>query len=474
MDLMDAFSENTLQSRQAALDACIDRLLAGPGFPQKEFVIGQTTYSALYAMAADLRMRLGPGAEAPPVCLFAQDKAVMAAALLASLAGGPTLVTPHAFTPAVLKELQRLTGFQTIVSDLSTPALDGVRCIQPTPNVESLAPCTALPRKASDSEWVRLFTGGSTGAPRMWTKTVRNLLSETISIVSTYGVTSDERLAATVSPNHIYGLLYAVLTPLVAEAAAVHQIPSYPAEIEAVVRDNSATILIGAPAHFRALNGYPFTPRSLRLAFSSAGMLAVEDAMAFSAQTGVGIAEIYGSTETGGIAFRIRANGESDYQPCAGIDVRIEGEQLKVRSDYLSPELALDREGYFTVGDRVREAAGNRFELLGRVDGIVKVGGRRVDLEAVRQSLRRQPGVIDALAISLPVGRGRENQIVAIVEASAATVNPASLRLDDLETCARPRCIRVVDKIPMTAAGKYDRKTIEALFRPGGRGFESE
>jgi len=83
----------------------------------------------------------------------------------------------------------------------------------------------------------------------------------------------------------------------------------------------------------------------------------------------------------------------------------------------------------------------------------------------VRESLKRRPGITDALAIAFPVGRGRENLVVAIVEGSPDTVDIASLRLDDLELYARPRYIKLVDKIPLTPAGKYDRKSIEALFR---------
>ena len=462
---MNTFPDRAFRCSNAVLDACVGRLLAGPRWLEREFVIGRTSFAALYAMAAHLRSCLGHGADGPPVCLCAQDKAVMAAALLAALAGGPTLVVPHTFTPSVLDELRHLTGFRMMVSDDPKPAPAGVRCVQPAAGSERWSPTDTPTASRIDSEWVRVFTGGSTGAPRMWTKTVRNLLYETISIVTNYDVTPEDRLVATVSSNHIYGLLYAVLTPLVAAAAVAAQTPSFPAEIETVVRDANASILISVPTHYRALNGHPFAPHSLRLAFSSAGMLAAEDAAAFSAQTGVSIAEIYGSTETGGIAARVRAAGQSDYRPYAGIDIKIEAERLKVRSDYLSPELALDEGGYFMTGDCARATVGNRFELLGRADGIIKVGGRRVDLEAVRQSLKRQPGITDALAISLPVGGGRENQVVAVVEVHPATVDLASLRLDELETCARPRCIKVVEKIPVTAADKYDRKTIEALFR---------
>ena len=285
---MDTFPDRAFRCSEAALDACVGRLLAGPRWLQKEFVIGRTTYAVLYAMAAHLRACLGRGADGPPVCLCAQDKAVMAAALLAALAGGPALVVPYAFTPPVLDELRHLTGFRTMVSDIPRPAPAGVRCVQPVAGAERWPFAEALAARTSDSAWVRLFTGGSTGAPRMWTKTVRNLLAETVSIVANYDVTPEERLVATVSPNHIYGLLYAVLTPLMASAAVAAETPSFPGEIETVVRDSDASILISVPAHYRALNGHPFAPRSLRLACSSAGMLAAEDAVAFSAQTGVG------------------------------------------------------------------------------------------------------------------------------------------------------------------------------------------
>lgn len=455
------------------LDSHLGRLLSGPKWPQKEFIVGQITYGSLYAMGAYLHSSLGSGADGRPVCLCTQNKALMAAALLSALAGGPVLVIPYIFTPAVLDELRLLTGFNTIVTDSPMQMPVEVRCIQPLGKTECWSSPESLTARKGSSEWVRLFTGGSTGTPRMWPKTVRNLLAETLSIIANYDVTSDDRIVATVSPNHIYGLLYTVLAPLVASASVVPQTPSFPAEVESAVRDNDASILISVPAHYHALNGYHFASRSLRLAFSSGGKLAAEDAAAFTKQTRLGVSEIYGSTETGGIAQRVRADGQSDFQPCAGIDIKIEADRLRVRSDYLSPGLPLDKEGYFTVGDRVRTGADNRFELLGRDDGIVKVSGQRVDLEAIREHLKLQPGITDAFVLSLPVGRGRENLVVAVVEGCPQTVDLESLRLDDLETYARPRSIKLVEQIPVTPAGKYDRKTIEALFFTHDRTFET-
>jgi acyl-coenzyme A synthetase/AMP-(fatty) acid ligase len=322
-------------------------------------------------------------------------------------------------------------------------------------------------RKSAADPWLRLFTGGSTGAPKMWTKTVRNLLAETSAIVGHYRVTGSDRILATVNSNHIYGLLYAILTPQAAGASVVAATPTFPAEIQAAGRRAKATILVSVPAHYRALNGHPCDLPALRLAFSSAGTLAEEDALAFSARTGAPVAEIYGSTETGGIAARERHAGERDFKAFPAIAARIKGGRLKVRSAYLSPELPLEDDGFHVTADRVRATPDGRFELLGRADGIIKVAGRRVDLEAVRQSLRRFPGVRDVQVISLPVGGGRENQIVAVIEAEAEIVDLGSTALASLPPHARPRITKIVSRIPVTPAGKHDRKAIAALFRQG-------
>lgn len=459
---MDRTPTNPSGIDSTALRQRMDRLLAGPRETEKPFVISGTTYGALYNMAAHIRA--GCAGESW-VYLCAGDRGVVAAALLAALTGGPALILPYTFDLNVLAALHRRTGFRCVVSDESGPVPAGVRRFIPAPAGAAWPPADPVSPRPLDDAWLQLFTGGSTGTPQIWTKTVRNLLAETLSIVSHYRVTPEDRLAATVVPNHIYGLLYAVLTPLLASAAVAPGTPSFPSEIETTVRRSEATILVSVPAHYRAMNGHPFNAPSLRLAFSSAGLLAAEDAAAFNTRSGVPVVEVYGSTETGGIAERVRARGDSDFTPFDPVAVRIAHDRLMVRSDYLSPELPLQSDGYFETGDRAKANAGNRFELLGRADGIVKVAGQRVDLAAVAQALKRHPGVRDAVAISTPVPGGRENRIVAVVEADTAGVTLDDTVLETLAPYARPRSIKVLAKIPMTPAGKVDRKSIEQLFQ---------
>lgn len=449
---------------ESELNRAARQVLQGPRYPRKAFVHGGLTFAGLYEMAAYLRSFFRQASDTRYACLCSQDKGVVTAALLASLAGGPILILPHAFSTPVLAELQRLIDYRYVVADQDLAVPEGVRCVIPQTGQAAWPPFESLTPRQSEDDWVRLFTGGSTGAPKMWTKTVRNLLAETLSIIAYYEVTDRDRMVATVSPIHIYGLLYSILSPLFASASVTASTPSFPGEIETEIARSGASIFISVPAHYRALKGHPLKETELRLAFSSAGMLDEGDAQAFSRETGVGIAEIYGSTETGGIAARVRAQGERDFKPYDTIDLRIEDERLNVKSDYLSPELERTADGYFVVADRVCLNEAGRFALLGRADGVVKVGGRRVDLEAVKERIKEEPGVRDALVISLPVGKGRENQIVAVVEGdldATALLQSLSARL---EPHARPRSLKVVAKMPLTPAGKFDRKIIEEFF----------
>lgn len=446
----------------------------GPTAAEKPFVLSQATYGDIYAMAAHLRQELGPGRSRnrPPVCLATDDKAIAAAAVLSALSGGPPLILPYAFSPQVLTELQGVSGYEYVVSDGRQTLPDRIKAF--TPRSDALDwPTAGFPPPDLDMAWIRLFTGGSTGTPQIWPKTVRNLLAETVRIVDTYGITAGDRLISTVSPLHIYGMLYFLLAALVADAAVVGATPLYPAEIEEEINRNQADVLVSVPAHYRALKSYQGTGFSLRTAFSSAGVLAAEDALAFSSKCGIGIIEVYGSTETGGVASRTRFQGEDDFAGFPGVDLKIEGENLWVRSAYLSPNLPVDKDGFYQIGDRAAFSGKNRFQLLGRSDSMVKIGGKRVDLEAVRQVLKRHERVTEALVIALPVGNARENQMVALVEGNLSAKDLGPLINQALEPYARPRRIKVVGKMPITNAGKFDRKTISTLFNHGNGSTET-
>lgn len=428
----------------------------------------ETSRGALYRMACDLAAQMSATSQEKPVCVCGGDRALVAAALLAGLQTGIPLILPHSSSATTLANLQTEMPYAAAIvktTDKDTVLPTGVAVLQARGKTSCCDPAEAQAPLAPDRPWVYLFTGGSTGQPKTWIKTPTNLLAESHYLVRRFGVTPADRILATAPPNHIYGLLYALLVPLLSGAQVSAATPGFPHEILKGLTAGQPTILVSLPVHYRSLRGHTYGQHALRLAFSSAGPLDPADGQAFSAATGAPLYEIYGSTETGGIASRCRHHGETDLTPFHPVQVDVSGEIGAVTSDFISPDLPRDAKGRFLLADRLESIDQGRLRLKGRNDGIVKVGGKRVDLELVREAIKRQAGVIDAVVFSLVVDSGRESEIVAVVEGPASAQDLRENLRASLESYAQPRRIKVVANMPMLATGKYDRPALRQLFK---------
>jgi acyl-coenzyme A synthetase/AMP-(fatty) acid ligase len=447
----------------------IDNLTRNPQEEQRPYT-EKHSYGALHQMARGLAVQMRAAAEAKPVCLCSEDRAVVVAALLASLHTGIPLILPHGDAAATLDDLRVEMPYRAAIvdteADLCLPSevtalvADAAADAAGAPGGEGALEARLTP----DSPWVYLFTGGSTGRSKIWTKTPTNLLAESAYLAERFKVTPADRILSTAPPKHIYGILYSVLMPLLGGAQVCAATPAFPHEILAQLDQSKATILVSLPVHYRSLKAQTYGDHHLRLAFSSAGPLDPADGEAFSAATNAPLYEIYGSTETGGIASRCRHKGETDLTPFAPVRVDVENGCALASSAFISPDLPRDEKGRFLLADRLEATAAGTLRLLGRSDGIVKVGGKRVDLEMVREALKGRKGIIDAVVFNLPGEAGRETEIVAVVEGQAEAADLRHALQGTLEPQALPRRIKVVSQMPMLPTGKYDRQALLDLF----------
>jgi acyl-coenzyme A synthetase/AMP-(fatty) acid ligase len=432
--------------------------------PARTFVHGGCNIGEISALAAGIRETLArrDTPVAQPVFLWLEDRSTLLAALLASLSGGPRFILPHAFSRQVLEEVREVIPFERILTDAAPEIPAGMQAIR----VEDCLPRRQIlkPVRSPDETFLFLFTGGSTGKPRSWSKTPRNLFGEAFYLAETLGIGADDLFLSTVPPQHIYGLLYSVLLPFVASARVLRRTCTFPREILGALQEEHATVLVSIPIHYGALRADDLQRFSLRLALSSAATLDPGDAGFFLKKTGIPINEIYGSTETGGMATRAYGANHGSWEPFACLDWRIISERLCVRSDFVSPDLPIDAEGFYLTEDRVAGAGENRFRFLGRADHIVKIAGKRVDLEEIREKIRRIPGVTDACVKVLPMNRARQAEIAALVATDlAAREIRAAIRALEIPY-GRPRRIRTVRTIPVLPNGKIDRQRIDRLL----------
>jgi len=403
-----------------------------------------------------------PGSHVLLVC--DGDRYAMAAASLGALARGhavalpPNLRRESIFAVEARPETVALLHDTQAGRDLRLPDLlaspDG-------------GPPLASPFVARSGIIATVFTSGSTGPMLAAPKSAAALFGEAHLLARSFGIGPGDRILGSIPPVHIYGLLFTLLLPLAAGAAFARETPHHAESIAHTLRDHGATILVTVPVQLRALAGLRSGALAgLRQVVSSTGPLPDPVARDFRERHGLAVCEVFGSTETGGIARRTRSEEPpAPWQPFDGVRIsRTEDGRLAVDSDLLGDDLPRP----YVTGDLVTLHADGRFIHLGRADGIVKIAGKRVSLQEVEDCLRRQPSVSDAAVIAIAAEAGRGHQLLAAVAPGDCDV--AGLRaalLERFEPSCLPRRWVAVDAIPREANGKLQHARLLRLFGLG-------
>ncbi|RKS08424.1 amino acid adenylation domain-containing protein [Nocardiopsis sp. Huas11] len=118
-------------------------------------------------------------------------------------------------------------------------------------------------------------------------------------------------------------------------------------------------------------------------------------------------------------------------------------------------------ERLYRTGDRARIRADGRLELLGRLDGQLKVRGHRVEPEEVERALRTLAGVRSCVVTVQ--GEGGSARLVAYYTPTASPVDETALRAALLTRLPRPLVpdrFVAVRALPLTERGKVDRAAL--------------
>ena len=170
-----------------------------------------------------------------------------------------------------------------------------------------------LPALDPELQALELFTSGTTGAGKSCAKTLAQLEVEVDWLESRWGAAiAGARIFCTASHQHLYGLLFGLLWPLCAGRAFQADGLLHGPELFPVMRASARCALASVPSHLRRMAERE-DAATLRdccaMTFSSGGPLAPETADRWRAALGAPPTEIFGSTETGGVAWRVQDPG---------------------------------------------------------------------------------------------------------------------------------------------------------------------
>ncbi|MFE1910227.1 amino acid adenylation domain-containing protein [Streptomyces anandii] len=116
---------------------------------------------------------------------------------------------------------------------------------------------------------------------------------------------------------------------------------------------------------------------------------------------------------------------------------------------------------WYRTGDRVAVQGGHLVHL-GRTDHQVKIRGHRIELGEIEAALRRQPGVRDAIVVTVPAADG-EPELQAAVSGSGCGADGLYTALGErLPSYMMPRRITVLEQLPLNPNGKIDRRAVLA------------
>jgi len=384
-------------------------------------------------------------------------------ALLATLHAGKTPVIPGHSRVSLLNEQQAL--FDGVLSD---KILDWQGPLWVVSSSMMGATSEATFPTIRDDAFIELFTSGSTGQPKRVIKPVNRLDSEAALLAVRFADRlADCRIVASVVPQHLYGLTFRIFLPM-ALGLPLHAPMLWYAEQLVALSPEYRYVFISSPAFLKRLDNQ-LTPPPVKMILSAGGMLHWQDVMQTAKWLNIWPDEIYGSTETGILAWRYRQQDDVAWLPFPGVRFQPEHDSFRV----FSPLIA-DNNGLL-LDDTLRFVENGQFHLLGRRGRVVKIEEKRISLNEVEQRLLALDGVREAVA--LPVSRGgrlgigvllvlddKARQLWHQCGGKAQELAWRRSLLPWLEPVAVPRYWRVIDEIPVNNMNKRVYAQLQELF----------
>ncbi len=315
-----------------------------------------------------------------------------------------------------------------------------------------------------------LYTSGSTGDPKSVTRRLRHVEAELAELESLFGgPLGTSRVYSTVSHRHVYGMLFRVLWPLLSRRPFAAYDLEYPEQL--LGAHATGRVLVSSPALLKRI-GHLSDAATWTAVFSSGGLLSGSAAADARRVLGVYPIEVFGSTETSGVAWRSQTTAHAlRWRTMAAVETRLSPEGLlEVRSPFTG------QPGWLQMGDFVRLLPDGTFELLGRGDHLAKIEDTRISLAEIERVLLTIPVVAAAAAVAL---EERQRQFVgAVVKLNAqgrelleargrralGALIKSALR-EQVERVAVPRRLRYVEEIPVDSQGKRQPGALRDLLR---------
>lgn len=397
------------------------------------------------------------------VCNMARRRYDFMVLLAAALANGQTTVLPSSRAPRAVDSA--VDGWSSM---LHADSLGDVAMLDPAAVGDGEIDAMAARIQGAQGK-VHVFTSGSTGDPILHEKTWSILAGGarlTAEVIERTGLHADQCVIVGTTPHqHMFGLEAAVFTGL-AHGYRLYDAPVfYPADLDLLVArtkalDIHSLVLITSPPHLKFLQEALNQTPQIRCIISATAPLHRDIAINLEPDDEPRVFEIFGSTETGSLAWRHTASSE--------LWTPLEGFSLDPSTDGWfadAPHLAKGA----LLGDDIELCEDGRFRLVGRHGDMVRVAGKRQSLGALNAVLGAMPGIRDGVMIRETVN-GEDRLYLLVVPDPDSAMDDAALRQAvrlhmraHVDPVFVPRNVQLIDRIQRDGTGKISASDLAAL-----------
>lgn len=251
--------------------------------------------------------------------------------------------------------------------------------------LEFLAPnALLLPKRDYLDSIFYIATSGSSKNSEIIAKSINQMILESRKLGEYLDIKDSDIIIGSVSHQHLYGLSFKIFLALFCGCKVYDEVLAFPEYILDYASSNKNLILLTSPALLKYLIEHKNLSnlRGIKMLLSAGSRLDSSIRNAIRSNLLLDIFEIYGSTESGIVAF----NKGEGFIPFSDVNLGLDSNnRLIISSPWQKNHLNNDN---FISNDCARLENGKLY-LLGRLDRIVKIHDKRINLDTLSLELKR-------------------------------------------------------------------------------------